>query len=67
MRQLDTVQTQALINGYLEGATTSELGAQFGINRRTVRKILHRNGVQMRRRGLSPEQVDEATHPYKLG
>lgn len=66
-RQLDTDQTQALIQGYLAGATTYELGARFGIDRRTVSNILHRHGVQMRRRGLSPDEVDDAIHLYKLG
>jgi hypothetical protein len=44
-----------------------ELGARFGIDRRTVSNILHRHGVPMRRRGLSPDQVDDAIHLYNLG
>jgi hypothetical protein len=44
-----------------------ELGAQFGIERRTVSNILHRHDVPMRRRGLSPNQVDDAIHLYHLG
>lgn len=44
-----------------------ELGARFGIERRTVSNILHRHGVQMRRRGLSPDEVDDAIHFYNLG
>lgn len=43
-----------------------ELGDRFGIERRTVSNILHRHGVPMRRRGLSPEQVDDAIHLYNL-
>lgn len=35
-----------------------ELGARFGSERRTVSNILHRDGAPMRRRGLSPDQVD---------
>ena len=66
-RQLDAAQTQALVQGYLDGATTYELGTLFGIDRRTVGNILHRNGVQMRRRGLSPDEVDDAIHLYNLG
>jgi hypothetical protein len=66
-RQLDTDQTQALIRDYAAGATTYELGARFGIDRRTVSNILHRHGVPMRRRGLSPDQVDDAIHLYTLG
>jgi len=66
-RQLDTDQVRALIQGYVAGATTYELGAQFGIERRTVSTILHRHGVPMRRRGLTPDQVDLAIHLYNLG
>ena len=51
----------------MAGATTYELGDRFGINRRTVSAILHRHGVDMRRRGLSPDQVDTAIHLYNLG
>ncbi|SFO95103.1 hypothetical protein SAMN04489713_110340 [Actinomadura madurae] len=44
-----------------------ELGDRFGIERRTVSSILHRYGVPRRRRGLTPEQVDDAIHLYTLG
>ena len=37
-----------------------ELGDRFGINRRTVGKILTRNGVRANHPGLTPDQVDEA-------
>jgi hypothetical protein len=66
-QQLDTDQVQSLIQGYVAGATTYELGARFGIDRRTVSKILHRRGVQMRRHGLSSGQVDEAIYLYNSG
>jgi hypothetical protein len=66
-RQLDTDQTQALIQGYLAGATTYELGNRFGIDRRTVSAILRRHGVPMRRRGLSSEDVDDAIRRYEAG
>jgi hypothetical protein len=48
-------------------ATTYELGDRFDIDRRTVSAILHQHDVPMRRRGLSPSQVDEAIHLYRLG
>ncbi|MET0234396.1 MAG: recombinase family protein, partial [Kibdelosporangium sp.] len=44
-----------------------ELGDRFGIERRTVSNILQRHGVPMRRRGLSPNQADDAVHLYNLG
>jgi DNA invertase Pin-like site-specific DNA recombinase len=66
-RQLDEDQVQELIAGYQAGATVYELGDRFGINRRTVSKILHRHDVPMRMRGLSPEQIDEAVRLYEAG
>ncbi|HEX6074206.1 MAG TPA: helix-turn-helix domain-containing protein [Micromonosporaceae bacterium] len=58
---------QRLIEGYQAGATVYELGAQFGIARQTVGKILKRQGVKMRRQGLAPEEVDEAVRLYEAG
>lgn len=66
-RQLDASQVQALIQGYTTGATTYELGDRFGIDRRTVSAILHRHDVYIRRRGLSPDQADDAIHLYNSG
>jgi hypothetical protein len=66
-RQLDADQVQAIIRDYVAGATTYELGARFGIDRRTVSAILHRHGVNMRRRGLYPDQIDDAIHFYDSG
>ncbi len=66
-RQLDSQQVQELIAGYQAGATVYQLGEQFGIDRRTVSKILHRHDVPMRRRGLSPDQIDESVQLYGEG
>jgi transposase-like protein len=66
-RQLKPDEIQKLIAGYQAGATVYELGARFGIDRKTVSRTLHRHEVSMRRRGLSPEQVDEAVRLYKSG
>lgn len=44
-----------------------DLGDRFGIERRTVSNILHRHNVQMRRCGLSTDQIDHAVHLYNLG
>lgn len=49
---------------YQAGATVYQLGERFGIDRRTVSVILHRHDVPMRRRGLSPHEVDEAVQLY---
>jgi hypothetical protein len=66
-RRLGAEQIQELIAGYQSGSTVYQLGAQFGIERRTVSTILHRHGVPMRRRALSSDQVETAIHLYNLG
>ena len=66
-RQPDADQVQELIAGYQAGATVYELGDRFGIGWRTGSNIFHRHDVPMRRRGLSPNQVDDAIHLYHLG
>lgn len=66
-RQLGADQVQELIARYRSGETVYQLGARFGIERRTVSEILHRHDVPMRRCGLSAEQVDVAAHLYGLG
>jgi hypothetical protein len=63
----DANQVQALIQGYTTGVTTYELGDRFRIDRRTVSAILHRHDVNMRRRGLSPSQIDDAIRLYNSG
>lgn len=60
-------QVHALIQGYTAGATTYEPGAGFGIDRRTVSAAVRRHGVDVRRRGLSPGQVDDAIRLYDAG
>lgn len=66
-RQLDADQTQKLIAAYQAGATVYQLGDQFGINRRTVGKILTRNGVHTKHPGLSPDDIDQAVQLYEDG
>lgn len=66
-RQLDTEQTQKLIAAYGAGNTVYQLGAQFGIDRRTVGKILIRNGVQTKHPGLTDEDIDQAARLYADG
>ena len=66
-RQLDAAQTQALIDAYRTGSTVYQLGDQFGIDRRTVGKILTRNGVQTKHPGLSADDIDRAVQLYADG
>ena len=60
-------QAKQVIAGYQSGATVYELGDQFGIDRKTVSRILQRHNIPMRRTGLRPDQVDEATRLHQDG
>lgn len=66
-RQLKAAQVQELIAGYRAGATVYELGKRFGIDRKTVSRILHRHQVRMRRRGLTTEQAEEVVQLHNEG
>jgi len=66
-KQLHTEQTAQLIAGYQAGANLRELGTRFGIHPETAGSILRRNGIQMRQKGLSPEQEVEAERLHATG
>lgn len=67
IRHLEPDQVEKLIARYQAGATVYKLGDLFGIDRKTVSRILRRHDVPMRRTGLLPEQVDEAARLYENG
>ena len=60
-------QAKQVIADYRADSTVYELSDQFGIDRKTVSRILRRHDVPMRRTGLFPHQVDEAAGLYENG
>lgn len=66
-RQLGAERVEHLIANYRAGATVYQLGDKFGIDRRTVGKILTRNGVLTKHPGLSPADIDRAAQLYEDG
>jgi hypothetical protein len=66
-RPLKSAQVDALIAGYRAGTSMEELGAEFGVDRRTVSTHLRRAGVVIRRRGLDQAQTAEAARLYEAG
>ncbi|MGN6330334.1 MAG: helix-turn-helix domain-containing protein [Motilibacteraceae bacterium] len=66
-RQLDAEQIGELIADYRAGATVFALGEKFGIDRRTVGKILTRNGVKTKHPGLTGADVTQAAQLYDDG
>jgi DNA-binding transcriptional regulator LsrR (DeoR family) len=66
-RRLKDQQVKELTAAYEAGATLRQLAGQFGIERRTVGKVLKRNGVEVRWRRLTEADVDEAERRYAQG
>lgn len=64
---LTPAQVEALIEAYGRGASTTELSETFGIHRRTVVVHLHRQGIPLRRDGLSLEGAETAVRLYSEG
>lgn len=60
-------QAKQVIAGYRSGATVYQLGDQFGIDRKTVSRILRRHNIPMRRTSLTPEQLDQAIQLHRNG
>ena len=56
-----------LINAYEQQASVKELAQRFGIHRLTVTAMLRRNGVELRRAGLAPEDIQAAANLYSRG
>jgi hypothetical protein len=65
--RLTDVQVAKLVERYQSGATVYELSAEFGVNRKTVALHLSRQGVVLRGRSPTADQVDEMVHLYRSG
>ena len=65
--RLDPHQASILATAYRTGEGTKKLAARFGIHRATVTAILRRLDVDLRKRGLTDEQVTEVCQLYPEG
>ncbi len=66
-RRLTEDQVQDLVERYLAGETVYQLGDAFDINRKTVSKILKRQGVTTRYRKLTAADLDRAVRLHESG
>ena len=66
-RRLTDVETRELIQRYEAGETVYQLGDAYNINRKTVSRILKRNGITTRWRKLTPNQINDAIRLYESG
>jgi hypothetical protein len=67
LRRLTSAEEGALVVDYREGATLDAVAAKFGIHRVTVASILRRHKEQLRRQGLSSDQVALCSRLYADG
>jgi lambda repressor-like predicted transcriptional regulator len=66
-RRLEPAQIAALIADYGAGMLVRDLAAKYGTHRVTVTDIVNRAGVELRFRGLTEKQVEEANQLYMSG
>jgi len=66
-RRLPQSTIDQLVSDYLGGHPTPVLCQTYGLGKSTVLRLLAEAGVEMRRQGLTPEQVTEATALYEGG
>jgi DNA-directed RNA polymerase specialized sigma24 family protein len=52
---------------YRDGQTIKEVAVGYGIHRTTVTALLSRQGVKLRRTGLTSEEIPEVALLYKEG
>ena len=64
---LPAADVAALVDAYQTGATIYQLATRFKIHRMTVSQHLHRQGVTLRRCGLTDEQYAHAVRLYREG
>lgn len=66
-RHATTDDIVALVQAYESGTSSNQLCAQTGLAKGTILKLLRKGGAQMRRQGLSPDDVAETLHRYAAG
>jgi len=65
--RLSVNEAALLCCDYREGATVYELAAKYGCHRNSVSAHLKRNGVKMRVRSLTEDQILQAIELYESG
>ena len=66
-RRLTADQTAELAAEYRAGTNMKQLALRWEVHRTTVAGHLRRAGVELRRQGLSPEQISETVRLYSEG
>jgi hypothetical protein len=61
------VAVTGIVHKYEVGETTHRIGNHYGISKTRVAIVLRKQGITMRRQGLTDDQVDEAVGLYSTG
>lgn len=62
----DAIRTE-IINLYFSGKPSTSIAVLHGLNKNSVIKVLREAGVEIRRRSLTIEQIDDAAQLYEAG
>jgi DNA-binding NarL/FixJ family response regulator len=65
--RLSPQEITSVCDAYRGGASLIDLARQFSVDRNTVAHHLTRQGVELRWKGLTPEEVQTAAHLYGCG
>ena len=66
-RRLSRAEIIELIQAYEDHQPVHRLAERFGIHRITVTALLQRHGVELRRVGLTPDEIRAAARLYRQG
>jgi len=66
-RRLSATTVAELVAAYEAGASTPELCTRYKLSKGGVLKLLRQAGVEIRHRGLSDQQVQQAEQLYREG
>ena len=67
VHRLTASEIDEAAEAYRAGATLREIGAQLGVDRKTVGRNLRAHGIQLRRKAISPEEIQHAAELYEQG
>jgi len=66
-QRLDAETIAQLVADYEAGASSIQLGREYGMSKTSVLRLLHEAGATIRRQGLTPEQIEQAISLYAGG
>lgn len=66
-RRLSSQVIEELVTRYNQGESARALGQEFGVSKTGLRELLLSEGVQFRKQGLAPADIERAAQLYESG